>query len=77
MSFFEWAPRLPTAPISKPGYSFLISLIHIIGSILQQAMPLIGSQVRWNKRDAWLIVSLLLLCADGSGAAAETHKSVN
>ena len=76
MSFFEWAPRLPTVPIPKPGYSFLISLIHIIGSILQQAMPLIGSQVRWNKRDAWLIVSLLL-CADGSGAAAETHKSVN
>ena len=73
MSFFEWAPRLPTVPIPKPGYSFLISLI---GSILQQAMPLIGSQVRWNKRDAWLIMSLLL-CADGSGAAAETHKSVN
>ena len=31
MSFFEWAPRLPTVPIPKPGYSFLISLIHITG----------------------------------------------
>ena len=36
MSFSEWAPRLPTVPIPKLGYSFLISLIHIIGSILQQ-----------------------------------------
>ena len=76
MSFSEWAPRCPTVPIPKPRYSYLISLVHVIGSILQQAMPLIGSQVRWSKRDVWLIVSLLLR-GDGSGAATETHKNVN
>ena len=74
MSFSEWAPRDPTVPVPKFKCSFLISFV--IGVILQEATRLIGSQVRWNKRDGWLAMSLLL-CGDASEAAVERRKNTN
>ena len=69
MSVFEWAPRRPTVPVPKPRCSFLISLV--IGLILQHKPCVsVDSQVRWNKIDGWLVVSLLL-SSDANEAAAE------
>ena len=66
---FEWAPRRPTVPVPKPRCSFLISLV--IGLILQHKPCVsVDSQVRWNKRDGWLVVSFLL-SSDANEAAAE------
>ena len=71
MSFSEWAPRDPTVSVPKSRCSFLISFV--IGVILQEATH---SQVRWNKRDGWLAMSLLL-CDDASEAAVERRKNIN
>ena len=61
-------------PVPKSRCSFLISFV--IGVILQEATHLIGSQVRWNKGDGWLTLSLLLF-GDANEAAVEQRKKIN